>query len=248
MTFTPYTHSVLASEIKDMEALGFSFQGSSNPADQFINTHFPNFDLPSVLKIIDAILSPLTIAAVYRQVLLTDGLQPKMEIQFYSEDWSDKNTGLALCRIFTLEDNGPVVDHEFFRIPRVARGKGIFRTILLALFQQYVNIGARKILVHAALEDGALAWANLNFMATDKEEVDEILAAAQARLSPGEFRLVKLIYDKYYIKNPVGQAFPMFKWAEMTFMKAILKQSHWHGAVDLTNPTEFSNFVANAFG
>lgn len=248
MIFTPYKHTTLASEIKELETLGFSFQGSSIYPEQFVNTHFPNFDLLLALKTLDAVLSPLTGAAVYRQVVLTDGSPPKMEIQVYSADCNDENTGLTLWRTFTLGDKGPVVDHEFFRLPRIARGKGIFRKILLALFQQYVNIGASKILVHAALEDGGLAWANLNFMATDKAEVDKILAAAQAGLSPGQFRFVKLIYDKYYIQNPVGQAFPMRKWAEMTFMGVILKQSHWHGAVDLTNPAELSNFVTNAFG
>lgn len=247
MTFSSYKHTVSNTEIKAVMTLGFSVQNSSTSAEQFINTHFPNFDLFSLLETIDAVLVALTETAVSRELILTDRPTPKMEILFYSSDYDDENTGLVMWRTFTVESQGIIVDHDFFRIPRAARGKGVFKKILRTFFQQYVNIGAGKIRVHAALEDGGLAWGKLGFMAIDRAEVDEILRKASATLSPAQFKLVRLPYDRYYSQNPAGQAFPIIRWAEMSFMEPVLKQSNWHGVVDLTNPQEFSNFVVNAF-
>jgi len=247
MTFTSYTHTISSAEIRAVLGLGFSVQSSSAPAEQFINSHFPNFDLFPLLETVDTVLAALTKTTISREVILTDGPMPKMEILFYSSDYNDENIGLVMWRTFTVEIQGIIVDHDFFRIPRAARGKGVFKKILRAFFQQYVNIGAGKIRVHAALEDGGLAWAKLGFRAIDKAEVDEILRKAGAILAPAQFNLVRLPYDRYYSQNPAGQAFPIIRWAEMSFMEPILKQSNWHGVVDLTNPQEFSNFVVNAF-
>jgi hypothetical protein len=247
MTFTSHTHTISSAEIKAVTILGFSVQSSSALAEDFINTHFPNFELFLLLEAIDSVLAALTKKTVSRELILADGATPKMEILFYSSDYDDENMGLMMWRTFTVESQGIIVDHDFFRIPRAARGKGVFKKILRAFFQQYVNIGAGKIRVHAALEDGGLAWAKLGFRAIDKVEVDEILRKASATLSPAQFNLMRLPYDRYYSQNPAGQAFPIIRWAEISFMEPILKQSNWHGVVDLTNPQEFSNFVVDAF-
>jgi hypothetical protein len=247
MTFSAQAHIVTSTEIRAIEALGFSISDSSMPADDFINTHFPNLDLLLTVKVIDAVLSPTTSALKYKKIILEDNL-PKIEIQFFSEDYRDGNTGLALVRTFKIDKAGPVVCHDLFRLPRVARRKGISKSILKTLFQQYVNIGVKKILIHAALEDGGYVWATQYFMAVDRVEVAEILGCAQRELSKEQFLLVKRIYDNYYTKNIEGQSFPMYKWAELPFMESVLRKSHWHGAVDLTNPAEFSNFVSNAIG
>ena len=247
MVFSALTHTVAPFEIKAIEALGFSISRSSMPAEDFLNTYFPNLDLLAALRVIDAILSPTTTATTYKSVFLKDN-PTKVEIQFYSEDYRDETTGLALARTFTLTNTGPVVSHDFFRLPRVARRKGISKGILTALFQQYINIGVKKIFVHAALEDGGYVWATQHFMAVDPIEVEKILVRAQAELPKEQYTLAKRIFDNYYTKSIGGQAFPMYKWAELPFMEPILRKSNWHGAVDLTNPAEFSNFVMNAIG
>ncbi|GGB19958.1 hypothetical protein [Puia dinghuensis] len=247
MIFSAQAHTVTSVEIKGIEALGFVFSGSSMPVDDFLNTHFPNLDLFAAVKSIDTILSPATSATKYKRIILEDN-PLKVEIQFFSEDYGNEDTGLVLVRTFTLDSAGPVVSHEFFRLPRMARRKGISKKILTALFQQYVNMGVKKILVFAALEDGGYVWATQYFMAVDPMEVEKILARAQVELPQAQYILAKRVFDNYYAKNIGGQAFPMYKWAELSFMEPILRKSAWHGAVDLTNPVEFSNFVSNAIG
>jgi|SRR5579859_3015304 len=247
MIFSAQTHTVTSFEIKAIEAFGFSFSGTSVPAHDFLYTNFPNLDLLAAVKAIDSILSPATSATKYKRIILEDN-PLKVEIQFFSADYGNEDTGLVLVRTFTLESAGPVVSHDFFRLPRAARRKGISKRILTALFQQYVNMGVKKILVFAALEDGGYVWATQYFMAVDPMEVGKILSRAQVELPQDQFILAKRVFDNYYTKNIGGQAFPMYKWAELPFMELILRKSTWHGAVDLTNPVEFSNFVSNAIG
>ena len=235
-------------EIRAIEALGFSFSGTSMPADDFINTLFPNFNLLAAVRAIDTLLSSTTASSLSKEILLTEVPSTSVEIRYYSQDWNDKDKGLALVRTFTLENAKPVVDHEFFRLPRSHRRKGIARKALTALFQQYVNMGAKKILIFAALEDGGYVWATQYFMAVDPVEVTTILTRAQTELLPAEFNVVKRIYDHYYSQHIGGQSFPMYAWAALPFMEPVLRKSKWHGAVDLTNPKEFSSFVDNAIG
>ena len=247
MRFTPYSYTTSAEDISIIRALGYSFEGSPRPPHQFINDYFPNLDLVSALTAIDVPLSDTTNSALYRKIILDDG-KPELEVQFFSANYRDANEGLALSRIFRLESSGPVVTHELLRLPAHFRKRGISKIILTAMFQQYVNVGVKKILVHAALADGGLVWAKQFFMAIDKTEVKAILDKARAALTPEQFRTVSVIFDHYYSQNPDGQAFPMYKWAELPFLEPILRGSHWHGAVDLTNPVELTNFVHHAIG
>lgn len=60
MVFTPYTHTIPTSEIKNIEDLGFTFEGSSTPPAPSINTNFPNFDLLSILDTINTDLARTT--------------------------------------------------------------------------------------------------------------------------------------------------------------------------------------------
>jgi hypothetical protein len=249
MHFDRITHIVTPDEIKTIATLGFSVEGSaSSDPVAFINTHFPNFDLLPALKVINDTLTPTTSKTVYRKIIFENASPPKLEIQFYSSDYADPDAGIVLVRSFLKEGEGPIVKHEFFRLPKPFRNRGISKIVLTALFQQYVNIGARKILVHAALQDGGLVWAKQYFMATDKKEVDVILQTAGMQLPAAQYLISKAIYDDYYSKDPTGQAFPIYRWAELPFMQNILRGQNWHGAVDLTNPEEFSNFVKNAIG
>ncbi len=247
MLFSAQSHTVMPVEIRAIEALGFSFSGSSMPADDFINTFFPNFNLFAAVRAINTLLSSTTSSTLSKEIIMAEA-PPSVEIRYYSQDWNDKDTGLAFVRTFVSDNAKPVVGHEFFRLPRGARKKGIARKVLTALFQEYVNMGAKKILVFAALEDGGYVWATQYFLAVNPTEVATILTRAQAELSPGEFTLAKRIYDHYYTQHVGGQSFPMYAWAELPFMEPILRKSKWHGAVDLTNPKELTNFVDNAIG
>jgi hypothetical protein len=111
-------HIVTSAEIKAIEALGFSFSGSSMPANDFINTFFPNFNLFAAVRAIDTLLSSTTTSILSKEIILTEALSASVEIRYYSQDWNDKDTGLALVRTFTLDNVKPVIDHDFFRLPR----------------------------------------------------------------------------------------------------------------------------------
>ncbi len=248
MGFTPYTHTISTSEIKSIEDLGFIFEGSSTPPAQFINNNFPNFDLLSVLDTINTVLSPTTGLKLYKKVFFEEGDSARLEIEYYSENCNDINNGLALMRTFKREGKDIIVKHQYFRIPKLFRQQGISRNILKALLQQYVNIGVKKIQIFASLEDGGFIWAKLYFMATDVNDVNAILALAKAQLPHKQFALAERIYNNYYSKHPDGQSFPINKWAELPFMEVVLRKSTWNGAVDLTNPQEFSNFITHALG
>lgn len=107
MLFSAELHIVTSVEIRAIEALGFSFSGSSMPAHDFINTFFPNFNLLVAVRTIDTLLSSTTAAGISKEILLIEVPSQSFEIRYYSQDWSDKDTGLALVRTFTLENAKP---------------------------------------------------------------------------------------------------------------------------------------------
>lgn len=99
--------------------------------------------------------------------------------------------------------------------------KLFFRTSL----RQYINRGVKRIYVHAVLQDGGYVWARNFFTAVTKVEVTTILSDAEKRLTAAQFRAIKRIYDTYYDKNSSGNDFPIVKWAELDFMKEVLRGS-----------------------
>jgi GNAT superfamily N-acetyltransferase len=244
MIFTPIIHTISDAEIAEIKAMGFSFEGAPDPPARFISTNFPNFDLLTLLQEVDRHLGSTTNEPIQKKVFLKVGAGlPDLQIQYNSEDYNDENLGLAFMRKLAWEDGGLMATHQYFRIPKLFRNKGIAKEILRALLQQYVNMGVKKILLRASLEDGGLVWAKLHFLGTDKSDVDQILGVAKATLSPKELQFVEKIYVNYYSQYPDGQSFPMYKWAELAFMESILRKSAWNGAVDLTNPQEFTKFI-----
>jgi len=73
MVFIPYTHTIPTSEIKNIEDLGFTFEGSSTPPAQSINANFSNFDLVSILDTINTVLARTTGLKLYKKVFLEEG-------------------------------------------------------------------------------------------------------------------------------------------------------------------------------
>ena len=108
-------------------------------------------------------------------------------------------------------------------------------------------MGVGQINVHAALTDGGYVWAKHFFTATKKDEVSQILEVAEKRLRGSQFSMVKRIFDNYYYKHPNGMDFPINKWAEIPFMKEILRGTSWHGSIDLNNTEQFNNFISYVF-
>jgi len=247
MVLTPIIHTISDTEIAAIAAMGFSFEGTVGPPARFISTNFPNFDLLTLLQEVDRQLGCTTKEKIQKIIFLKDdGGLADLQIQYNSADYNDENLGLALMRKLAWEDSGLMATHQYSRLPSLFRKQGISKVILRAFVQQYVNMGVKKILLFAGLEDGGLVWAKLHFLATDKSDVDRILATAKVTLLPKQIRFVEKIYLNYYSQHPEGQSFPLYKWAELDFMESILRKSTWYGAVDLTNQQEFTNFIEHA--
>lgn len=237
------THIVEATEIQELDQNGVVIDATGGDAPSLLNQHFPNIEIRDFYESIDTLLSPLAGKSipVYRIIMING--QPKLEIELYSKDYSDKVAGLAFSRIFFKDQADLIVDHHFFRIPEIHRGKGIAKKVIKLCLQQYINMGVKRIELHAALTDGGYAWTKYHFTIPDKKEVDLILTTARLSLSNEDFAVVKRFYDNYYQKQPDGKAFPIVKWGEFEPMKDVLRGSSWHGEIDFNNQEQITNFI-----
>ena len=93
----------------------------------------------------------------------------------------------------------------------------------------------------AALQDGGYVWAKVGFKAVDQSEMEAIPKEEKKRLPQGQFNIAKIWYDDHYNNFP-GLPFNIAHWAGLPFMESILRGSHWHGEIDLTNRAELRNF------
>lgn len=248
MQISQYNHTVTPTEINAIKLIGFGITANiAESEDDFLNKYFPNCDLFSLLQQIDNLLTPYCKSQIEKSVHLSAGPPPKVGILFSTDDYHDELMGLVLLRTFTWA-NELIVKHDFFRLPFDCRGKGIAKRLFRSFIQQYVNMGVKKIRVFAALADGGYVWAKNFFTADNKAEMEEILNKSRQHLNSEQFKFVERIYDNYYIKDPVGKAFPIQKWAELPFMKDVLRGSEWEGTIDLSNSEQFSNFTKYVLG
>lgn len=109
MTIEPETHFLTSAEITEVESLGFQFLGISTLQEDFVNTHFPNCNLLLFLKQINIIFSPLCDVPVNKFIHPDNSITPKIEIQFYTDDYNDETQGLALSGIFLWQDGDLVL-------------------------------------------------------------------------------------------------------------------------------------------
>jgi predicted acetyltransferase len=241
-------HIVTNDELLKIAKLGYkSFSTGEKSPEEFIKTYYSGLQLFQFLKEIDDLLKPLATEPVFKEIGFFDGDLVMLLIQYYSRDHDNIITGLSLSRAFIREKDVLIAEHDFFRIPRSARKKGIGKKMLALGLQQYLLMGVDKIKVHAALENGGYVWAKAFFTATDPKEVKAILDRAGIGLKPKDFLPVKIIYDNYYKKSPGGKNFPMVKWSDLPGMDGILSKSHWHGEIDLNNLellAKFKNYVS----
>jgi hypothetical protein len=247
MTPTGNRHIVTDEEIAAVETLGFSITCGKTPLKDVVQAHFPGLQLGEFLKSIDELLGPLTNVKVYKELAYFEQEPPMLLIQYFSEDEDDDQTGLSLSRAFIRYKDELIVEHDFFRIPEAFRQRGIGKRLLDLGLQQYLRLGVDKIKVKAALQDGGYVWARAFFTATEPAEVKAILDKAEKRMTPAQFKFVKRVYDNYYDKYPDGKAFPMVKWSDLAGMDVILKESPWHGEIDLNNSdllAKFKHYVA----
>ncbi len=184
--------------------------------------------------------TPTTQTNITRKINFDD-LSKILRIE-YRNEYLNEDDALLFIREFVNRSGIIEIKHEFCVVPKSSRNNGIIEPVFRESLQQYVNIGAKSILVYAGLSGGGYTWAKYGFVAIDKSEVDLILNSAKFVLTKADFNAVKKIYDIYYAKNPYGTSFPMDLWASFDTMKPILMGSDWHGELDLNNIEQFRNF------
>lgn len=237
----PQKHSFTITDTTKVINLGYRIDKTSSLSfEDFMSAEFPDFNLAKLLEEVETVFTPTTTLDIERTIYYQD-TPPKLRILL-----ENKRTGLNDALIFDREffksAKGIEINHSWCVVPEDHQGKGLIKSIFQASLQEYVNMHAQKIHVHAGLTIGGHSWARHGFVAINPDEVQTILDDAQAKLDPAEFTVAKRIFDKYYTENPGGKAFPMIFWAKLDFMKDILKGSDWWREVDLTNSEQFSNF------
>ena len=242
----PKKHTFTRADTNKVINLGYIIKKSSSLAlEKFLRKEFPNFDLVKFLEEIENVFTPTTNLDIERTIFY-QGTPPKLRLLFENKR-TKVGDALIFDREFFKSAKGIEINHSYCVLPEAHQGNGLVKAIFQASLQEYVNIGAKKIHVHAGLSVGGHTWARHGFVAINPADVKEILEDAEGRLMPAEFTAVKRIYDKYYTDHPAGKAFPMILWAKLDFMKSILKGSNWIGEVDLTNKEQFSNFKKYVF-
>ena len=241
----PYTFSI--PDRQRIEALGYLIEGipPDQPLESFMPTLFPDFDLASLLEKVDETFAPTTSLPIKRRIrynLNTEALH------FFFQNAAEAEEEAAVFdRVVFRQDGEIFVKHLYCLVPRPYQGKGLIKPIFQASLQQYVNMGVRKIIVHAGLGGGGYTWARHGFVAIDRTDVEVILETARNKLSANEILSVERIFSKYYQDHPEGTDFPMIIWAQLPGMKEVLRGSDWHGELDLHNPEQFRNFSNYVF-
>lgn len=251
----------LESDFDLIESIGFSVvPKSAQNFSSLINVNYTNFNLARLLKEIDMLLIGTTDEDKVKSVTINVDLDNDLTFYYCDKKFLEDHKELALCRIFTKDSEGKIlVEHAYFQLPSIFQNKGIAKKILKESLKEYVNIGVESILIYAALDGGGYSWAKCGFVATNRWEVEVILdkALRSTDITDEEKLIVQKIFNNYYSKAPLGDEFPIVKWATLTresngfllpYMKLILRGTHWHGKLDLKNPDYFSIFKNYVFG
>jgi hypothetical protein len=239
-------YKITKEDLAEIIHLGYTINSHSKFSfEKFLNTEFPNFNLPKLLKALETTFTPTTKLNIIRVI---DYQNPPAQMRLrYKNNYTNEKEALIFDRDFIKSGKDVVINHLYCVIPEEHQKKGLVKTIFKASLQEYVNMSAKKINVHAGLSGGGHVWARHGFVAIDPSEVKVILNDAQERLTAAEFVFIRRIFDKYYIDNPDGNAFPIILWAKIDFMKEILRGSDWHGELDLKNREQFTNFMEYVF-
>jgi len=234
------------SEISAVIDAGFIIVNKTQPSidtANFINEHFRGLELQTLLSELKTTLKVAETKKMTRDIIIAND-PPQLVIEIEYVDEVNLQNQLNLKRVFSFDEQGNLyVEHEYLSLPPYLRQKRIGKGILSAFMKQYEKIGVKKIKILAALEDGGYVWAKVGFKALERSEVSDILAKSFLQLDSNRFSQVKKIYDLHYL-NPEtkDKPFAMQDWADLKFMEGILKNTTWHGEIDLTDQKEFDNF------
>lgn len=246
MSLTPQKHSFSKVDVDEISKIGYIINSADTTSlELFMQKRFPDFNLLRLLQVIETHFTGTTTKPISR-VIGFDNKQNNLRLEYYNQ-FSHEDDALVFIREFSITNKAIEVKHEYCIIPKDSRDQRLIKPVFQESLQQYINMNAKKIKVHAGLSGGGYTWARHGFVALEKNEVDIILNNAQVELMNDEFLIVKKIYDTYYTKNPNGKSFPMELWAGLDFMKPVLLGSDWHGEIDLKNKEQLRNFKDYVF-
>ena len=241
MEYKPLSNNFSETDVTSINNIGYQIIGKGNiPFEKFMQRAFPNFNLVSLLNVVETHFTPTSQTAIIRKIYYDDS-RNTLKIE-YQNKYSSEDDALLFIREFSNSKGVIDIKHEFCVIPKNYRRTGLIKPVFQESLQQYINMNAKRILVHAGLSGGGYAWAKYGFAALNKTEVDLILNKAKLGLNQHDFSVVEKIYSIYYSRKPGGTSFPMDLWASLEFMKPILMGSDWHGELDLKNKEQFRNF------
>lgn len=246
MKLKPIAYKFTRADTKKIKDLGYTIH-IIGPAsfEKFMRTEFANFNLVLLLEELESTFAPTTTLNISRNLYVSKS-PPSLRILFVN-DFKTEDEAVVFDRKFEKKSKKTEINHSYCIIPAAHQKKGLIKKGFQASLQQYINIGAGCIKVHAGLSGGGHVWARHGFVATDKKEVEVILEDARKKLPATDFAPVEHIFSKYYKDHPGGNAFPMILWTNLPGMKDVLRGADWHGEIDLKNSNQFSNFMSYVF-
>lgn len=207
LEYKPQKYKFIETDIEELAKLGYQIiNAGSMSFEIFMQKMFPNFNLVSLLKVVENRFNETTAKNIYRN-LYYDEFSGTLKVE-YGNEFTNEDDALLFIREFSTNRNTIEIKHEYCVLPKKYRNKGLIKPVFQESLQQYVNMNAKRILVHAGLSGGGYTWAKYGFVAVDKNEVTFILDKAKTDLNENEFEVIKKIYDRYYSKNPKGKSFP----------------------------------------
>jgi hypothetical protein len=247
MQIIAQSYTFTAADRQRIETLGYRVAGMppDQPLETFIPGLFPNFDLAGLLETVDKLFAPTTFLPIQRRIQYN--IHNKSLHFIFRNSTGVEEEAVAFDRVVFWQGDELFVKHVYCLVPLPYQGKGLIKPIFQASLQQYVNLGIRKVVVHAGLGGGGYTWARYGFVAVDRNEVQTILDDAYKKLSVNEIVSVERIFSKYYNEHPAGVHFPMILWASLPGMKEVLRGADWNGELDLHNPEQFRNFSNYVF-
>ncbi|TDO24213.1 hypothetical protein [Pedobacter duraquae] len=223
--------------------LGYVINLDHKQSAAYVNLHFPNLDLLKWMEILEKLILKEATPPVYKEITFSKYGALKIDVIIADHLYADDELGLALHRQLRKEGHKMIVEHKLFRVPSIARGNNLARKTFIPSIQQYINIDVDLLLVTTGLTDGGLVWARYHFEATEKRQMEVILAKGKRMLDGTKFAAIKKIFDTYYVLHPDGERFPIVRWANIPFMKDILLGTSWEGVIDFKNKDQLLNFI-----
>lgn len=153
-----------------------------------------------------------------------------------------------------------VVEHNYLKLKDEEQGSGAVKEMFRTSLPLYEKHGVKRIDLHANLDMGAYAWGRYGFTAKDPDEFRSEYQKGMVRLSEEAKRLGIELSDearselrglrkslldhqgsKYITHTMTDAKTPVLDWelrelfpdSRMTYTKAVLKDAHWRGEIDL---------------